>query len=877
MNTNRYYRRDLERMTTYQLREIARREKIIPALVNPLDKELLIHTILLYRGADTSLLIEQYREDDYKRLEEAVQDVTFLPLDDVDLTINSRITVWRGLATDFFDNLTLPYLPDLNGVNAFIIDNYNNLCAVFNVLSHNSKNLFLRRPRNLPCSEAATKDYTLVILPRKYSEEFFHFYNRDINFVKNNVPAYCIKLLDFKVLEPEPSKLPAAIDFGTTNTVAALLNFSKPAANSLSPAGTNITYAIFTDSDHLTYLIPSLIAVDSLADPDNPALAFGYDALNLSAYLDDGRSVFYDIKRWVVDYNRLEELVDSEGRRVFLPRSSLLRSFFLHLIQRLEDSSKVKVAQVLITCPVKQRRLFHQLFTDILPDYTVNLTEMLDEGAAVLYNTINELIVSRSYQNGRKSNALVIDCGGGTTDVSSCTFRINDKRVAFNIDLETRYVNGSTDFGGNNLTYRILQILKLRIIEALYNQYLENQTRSISRARREFYGIKDIFDKYDAGIAATIPSLRQLIKDFSFDIFRFIDERGTEVVYKDFNAAYDKAEQILPTRFKEWESRSRTEYFKVKCNYYYLFQMADKIKQAFFERKGTMKVLLTANEATPSNEEITNIEIDKWRLTIQNGNGLNVVTELPDILFSILEIEPIINPDIYGIVKALLDPLYNSGELDEYNIIKLSGQSCKIELFRTALKEFVPGKIIKSRPRADSLSTDLKFGCVDGALKFLRDKKFGYADINIKTRAPILPYTLTGFTHTGEKVMLVSGAKSKSNGVISRSIEDLTLTLYTSDNEGKFRQEVIYNCTLDEFTSKTQEEIESIYGENIPQDETDTIVNREVKFFIWSEPQDWGFMVVPVYREDEQLYIGREQFFSFEDEHWLLNFFDGLK
>ena len=67
----------------------------------------------------------------------------------------------------------------------------------------------------------------------------------------------------------------------------------------------------------------------------------------------------------------------------------------------------------------------------------------------------------------------------------------------------------------------------------------------------------------------------------------------------------------------------------------------------------------------------------------------------------------------------------------------------------------------------------------------------------------------------------------------------------------------IYLC---ECTLKT---IKEIYGDNIPQDETDTIINREVKFFIWAEPQDWGFVIVPVHRNDETLYTCKEQFFNF--------------
>ena len=167
--------------------------------------------------------------------------------------------------------------------------------------------------------------------------------------------------------------------------------------------------------------------------------------------------------------------------------------------------------------------------------------------------------------------------------------------------------------------------------------------------------------------------------------------------------------------------------------------------------------------------------------------------------------------------------------------------------------------------------------CIDGTLKYLRDKKFGYADIQIKNRLPNLPYILTGFTHTGEEVTLINSAQSKSGGCLSRNIEDLTLTLYLKDNEFNLRQEVIYSCELDEFEQKTQEEIEEIYGDKIQQSETDTIVNREVKFFIWTEPLDWSFVVMPVYRNDEQLYIGKEEEFNFEDEQWIKNFFDGLK
>ena len=195
------------------------------------------------------------------------------------------------------------------------------------------------------------------------------------------------------------------------------------------------------------------------------------------------------------------------------------------------------------------------------------------------------------------------------------------------------------------------------------------------------------------------------------------------------------------------------------------------------------------------------------------------------------------------------------------------------------MKEFVPGKLIKSKPKSEltEKTNELKMSCLDGALKYLRDKKFGYADIKIKNRKPNLPYILTGFTHTGEEISLIDETKSKHSGVISRNSEDLALTVYLKDNEKNLRQEFFYDCVLDDFEALRQSEIEKIYGDKIPQAETDTIVNGEVKFFVHAEPQDWGFIIVPVYREDEILFVGKEKFFNFETDIWIKNFFDGMK
>ena len=47
-----------------------------------------------------------------------------------------------------------------------------------------------------------------------------------------------------------------------------------------------------------------------------------------------------------------------------------------------------------------------------------------------------------------------------------------------------------------------------------------------------------------------------------------------------------------------------------------------------------------------------------------------------------------------------------------------------------------------------------------------------------------------------------------------------------------------------------------------------------MKFFVWVSKERWGFVVLPILRDQEELYKGAETFFDFEDDTWELNFFD---
>lgn len=856
---NRYYRRDLELMTTHQLREICRREKIIHGVINPMDKDDLIRIILRYRGADERRLIKNENPQGNEALQNVFSKVQIHYCTDIMPECSAKIIVYKGLSIDFFDELTIKYNAKLVGTNALVVSADNQICGILNVESKglNTQCLYLTKSAKIPCHEARIKNYNLLCMDKTNSEIIYRIYNGDYNYMPEHLSVYCVPLLDFTIKDPVPLTMPLAIDFGTSNTTAGVyldsLYFERMhvQAEELGLKENNVNYAVFYDviqDWHETTLLPSVVGVLSIENEEKPHYLFGYEAIKLanSSYIDEGFCIFYDIKRWIGDYEKSEEIIDKKGRRAFVKRKEILREYFLYIIEAMKNRFKCEVSAVHISSPVKQKYLFQTMFAEILPEYAVEKEDMLDEGVSVLYNTISEMIAQKAAKENRTYKALIIDCGGGTTDLSSCDFKIKNQRVSYKIDIETAYENGDTDFGGNNLTYRIMQILKLKLVA--YFTDLETKP------------VEDILSSFD------------------LDVFRYVDEYGTEKIYRELDEIYNIAEAIIPTKFREYEKLSRVDYYKVKNNFYFLFNTAERIKKEFYNKIGTLRVVLSSQEIEEPSTTV--LLVDKWKLTAVKDHELVTVKEFPKVYFSIFDITMLIRADIYGVIHKFMDPMYEQGKLDEYSLIKLTGQSCKIDIFRDALKEFVPGKTIKFKRKSGDLSDDfeLKMTCIDGALKYLKDKKYGFADVEITSRAPALPYIITAYTHTGEEVVLIQGLiRGQNRGNISRNMDDLTLKLYLKDMEQKIRYSFTYSCTLDEFRPIKYEKIAEMYGKNIPQDDTDNIVDREVKFFVWTEPKRWGYLIVPVYRDEETLMLGREQFFSFENDSWVQNFFDGTK
>lgn len=857
---------ELLELTTFQLRNICYKEKLVTGLVNNLTRDDLIQTILRYRGTEENLLIKDKKEGGFERIEAALQAYLQTPLsDNGEIKIPAKMTLYSGLKMDERDQYYVKTGGLLAESNVFLINEHFELCGIFNILKNQTSpnQFYLATEEAIGIRETNNKNYSFIFLRKQDSEYLYKSYYQENPLPPTNLHYYKVPVPDLEIKQLETTKAILAIDFGTTNTTAGVYldrdYVSSPCSQDLLNQRIqldSINFVSFPDSmhhDEWVEVVPTVLSVADCSNPDRPSYHFGYESLKVmkkNSYTSLATK-FQGIKRWINNYAKLEEIMDANGNTALVPRSQILREFVLYVIRMAEHQFKCRFKYLHISSPVKLKTQFTEMFQSILPEYQIESEYALDEGMAVLYNTIANQIENNSFIEGKEYKALVIDCGGGTTDLSSCRFQIEDGHISYKIDIHTTYENGDTNFGGNNITYRIFQFMKI----VFANYY--------SRGK----------NAYDIDTLINIPGK---------DIYRHVDEYGVATVYEQFEKIFLEAERVIPTRFKEYENRTRDEYLRVRNNYYFLWEMAEEMKKEFYRRTGILRSRFNSESDAQQDSDINVTAVERWSLSIVDNNQFQDIYDYPNVFFNIKEIDHLIKGDIYNIVREFLEQFYEEGTLNDYSIIKLTGQSCKIDAFREALKEFVPGRSIEFRQKAETIGKvpELKLACLRGAIRYLNARRNGVIEINMTNHAPVIPYAVSALTHNRQNKVLISYQErlNQIHGSISRpwGVSEVEFFLWRSDDTPSLK--FIYFNNIENFVPVLYEQIESYYtAEKIPQEETDSIANGEIKFFVFAGENHWGFHVVPIARRDEQLLIGNKEFFAFETDLSELDFFDGQK
>ena len=674
------------------------------------------------------------------------------------------------------------------------------------------------------------------------------------------------------------------IDFGTSNTTVGCFldehyidNISNLAVINGNVTLNSENVASFIDKerissydsyDTITYknIVPTVVYVVDCSDPTDIEYAFGYEATR--RIKDDNycpnASCFMEIKRWTSNLEVNEDIQDSNGNKANVARRDIIAEYLLYVIRVAENQFKCKFKNIHISAPVKLKDKVLDFYDEILSEhgYVLEKDNAIDEGIAVLYSIINNQIREGNYENGKSEKALIIDCGGGTSDLASCEYKIDkDEDGIINLDINTEYMNGDVNFGGNNLTYRIMQYMKV-----VYVRLIKEKGR---------LNIDELINIDTNALFSFIEG------ELENDDDSKVKERYEEV-YKGINEAYADAESVIPTRFSEYENKTKETFDKVKNNFFFLWKLADEMKKEFYRSTSISRYTFMKDDGKIQDIDLHVDRIENWRLSIVAEDGTLKEQPYPNITFTAKEIDKLLRADIYYLVRKFLNNLYMKKTLDTYSQIKLSGQSSKINIFMDSLKEFLPGKKIKSG-RINSKGNDaeeLKLLCLKGAIMYLHALEMSNIEVSLRNETKNIPISVYIKTQNGEdKEMIKQGnnwEQSANKGRITTAGKVVYLYMRNVDKE--IGEPYKYVCENVKYSETEFDDIKRVSFGLIGQNEIDNLPADKRYFFVYLNKDRWGFNILPIYRDDKgKLFKGKEEFCSFEMDILQESFFDGRK
>lgn len=699
--------------------------------------------------------------------------------------------------------------------------------------------------------------FLIVLVPLSSGE----FFSRPMS--KSLAESYGGELwtMEFSVEyhEPKITDRPLCIDFGTSNTTAGTYDLQKGGQPE------QVTFRDVT-SDEIIFseVLPTIVYVDSCHD-GIVSYKHGYEAKReiIAAGFNTKATVFYEIKRWLNSLDTKEEVTDGRETAI-VTRREILQDYLLYVINAAEQQFQVKFKNLHMTAPVKLRKKFLIEMGKIFAPYGYSVDkDSLDEGLATVYHYIAKQLQNTENPQGK---ILILDCGGGTTDLASCNYSVEQGEYWNILRLKTDFESGDSNFGGNNITYRILQMLKMKIAANL--------------ERSENLQMYDLIPDEDDDILSQI--------DFNY--------MNRDKIYEQFEKGYAQAEDFIPTKFAEYTMRN--ERIKVKRNFYYLWQLAEAIKIEFFKSN-------LVNVDFERDKKIFVHSPEEYYLSVRREGKLQPQRYPMDgVEITIREINRILLPDLYAILTTLLHH-YKDSELMEYKY-QLSGQSCKINKFRDLFKEFVPGKQMriaqsrKSKNRQQVDSVVLKKYCILGSIEYVRDAKaLGKYKTIIDSERSRRIYSVNTLVGGDEKTLLYREGDLTLN-LKKFPIETADTKFLVRGDNNRIEREILYHFdkgAADKFTltevikimcdetTYTKKEIEQGIGEKLQEVKLESYDGKIQPIFCLAalDAKDgYGFNIYQICVNvnntgaTEFWLPKKRRFESYEDEN-LQTFFNGDK
>jgi molecular chaperone DnaK (HSP70) len=839
----RYTRHELENMDMTTLKAICRDLKIRTESMSLFDdKSAMIQMIYKYRGTVSERFINEWDGEKIRCLTKAITEKGE-ELKIAKIEIPAYFKIYKGIESlnERGSEHKVYTESDIDMISAVLIDSKGGIQAFLNISKGMGKNTYFLTLRehmlNSGIAPGIYRNFKIMFFPGDF-EKILRVYNLgDDNITRFTYISKTIQ--EVVVHEIEETDDVLVIDYGTSYTTAGtyindrishIWFYSDEVCE--HNADTQTRYAECLECGRCA-LCPSVISVKACED-DIVELMYGHEAKDRIPMARN--SIFFDTKRWVNDYAETIDVKDLSGNTASIRRSEIIERFMKYIIHTAEQQNKVRYTNICFTSPVKQKAMSVYMYKDILKGYNVEEKDAIDEAVAVVYDSVAQKVETLDYEDGYERSVLLIDCGGSTSDMVKCDYIISHHKKRSNIDMTVGYANGDTNFGGNNLTYRIMQYLKIKLAQ---------------------YYKKD-----------TVRGIDELLNISYCDIFDFIDNYGIKTTYEAFEEAYRAAGNAIPTNFSDYTNDAETVYFNVRGNFYFLWNLAERIKVDLYNNSGAYEFSFDKLRASRS----------LYMISVRNERGtFTTYTECPAIRILRDEINLLLKPEIYNLLKKFIEPYYKEDEtLSDITNIMLSGQTTKIDLFRDVLKEYIAGHKARA-PFEHSYSKKIK--CIRGAVKYHGDKAIGRIRPTINYESAIVPYYLTveTFNEEREKLLISQGQLlSDVSSYIDRTIETKVIVFDLKDHDREILQVLKFNLNIDGYTKTGYDELLKNHTW-LKQGDVDRIEDSEVRLFIYSNDESWGFKWLGIANNNGDLFCGKERFVPFESTVWEMNFFDGKR
>jgi len=548
-----FYEEELRKKSYYEMYQIAIEENLVNVHLETPTREELIALLMKYRGVKENYCIDEYNKNGLANVQHLFDSKLGERIHNENkIKVPHKIILYKELDLMKEDNYKIEIPENVSSANVFLINANNYLCGIFQLekdLKSRNKYFLISRKKFFRVEKLRNNKFSFLFFKESDLKFIHKFYNLKEDELEPLYPYqmdyYKVEIENFIVRNLEMTNTPLCIDFGTVNTaVGAYLdkNYVKELPTNDILNGNvvidAINYVKFDDGERrYREIFPTLVYVDDCSDSKNIKYSFGYDVLRKlekNDYIVNG-SIFYSLKRWVHEHNKLEKINDEFGNILYVKRKDIIKAYLKYVVNRAEYMFKCKFKKIHASSPVKLKEQFLTMFQEIFTvennyrrknsknkenfekeinesnkfsnerhyEYEIIRENAMDEAIAVLYNTIEIQIKKGRYKENEEYSALIIDCGGGTTDLAACKYVINRDRISYYLDIRTSFENGDENFGGNDLTYRIMQFLKI----VLGAKYSKNQ----------------------------IISINDLIKYDNDMIYKVIDDGGVEKIFEKMN------------------------------------------------------------------------------------------------------------------------------------------------------------------------------------------------------------------------------------------------------------------------------------------------------------------------------------------------------